>query len=172
MELGVEPIDHDIMQRKPRSIKESIIDKHTIYWTLSIAMIMMIGTLIMFRVFEGLRHSQTIAFTTLMMFQMFNVLNCKSNIHSIFRIFFNNKWLIIAVALSIVLQIIVLYVPFMSTLFKTYPLPLFEWMMIGLVSSSVLWFDEVFKLVKRICSTERTGRFCPLTAFLEVMPCP
>lgn len=155
--LGVEPIDHDIMQRKPRSIKESIIDKRTTYWTLSIAVIMMVGTLIIFRGFEGLRHAQTVAFTTLMMFQMFNVLNCKSNIHSVFKIFFNNKWLILAVALSIILQMIVLYVPFMNTLFKTYPLPIFEWMMILLVSSSVLWFDEIFKIVKRFNSTERAG---------------
>ena len=46
-------------------------------------------------------HARTMAFTTLMLFQLFNVYNCRSRRRSAFNGFFENRWLIAAVALSL-----------------------------------------------------------------------
>ena len=49
------------------------------------------------------------AFTTLMMFQLFNVFNCRSTWRSAFSGLFENKWLLGAVALSLLTHILVIY---------------------------------------------------------------
>ena len=59
-------------------------------------------------------YGRTMAFTTLIFFQMFNVFNARSDTHSAFYQLFHNVWLFGAVALSIVLQIAVIYVPFLQ----------------------------------------------------------
>ena len=46
-------------------------------------------------------YARTMAFTTLMMFQLFNVYNCRSSWRSAFSGLFDNKWLLAAVALSL-----------------------------------------------------------------------
>lgn len=148
--LGIEPIPSDIMNKPPRGTKEKILSKRNIFWMLAIAATMTIGTLGMFKSFSGLQHEQTIAFTVLVMFQMFNVLCCKSETKSIFKIFFNNKWLLGAILISVLLQLAVVYIPFLQKLFKTCPLPLKDWIWIIFVSSSVLWVDEIWKLVRRV----------------------
>ena len=144
--LGVEPVSKGIMKRKPRNPDDNIFDKVTIFWMLSVSLIIMTGTLIMFRRHDDLIHGQTVAFTTLFAFQMFHVFNCKSLHQSIFNTFFNNKRLILAVIFSFILQFIIVYIPFFQGFFKTSPMPLFEWMEIILVASSVIWFSEIFKL--------------------------
>jgi magnesium-transporting ATPase (P-type) len=59
-------------------------------------------------------HARTMAFTTLMMFQLFNVYNCRSTWRSAFSGFFENKWLIAAVTLSLFTHVLVIYVPFLQ----------------------------------------------------------
>ncbi|MBW2984969.1 cation transporting ATPase C-terminal domain-containing protein, partial [Candidatus Woesearchaeota archaeon] len=93
-----------------------------------------------------------VAFTVLMMFQMTNVLNCRSEDLSLFRVgVFKNKYLIAAIASSILLQIAVIYTP-LSRYFRTVPLNLMDWVWIVLVSLSVLVFGEVYKVVYRTIS--------------------
>ncbi|MBW3003000.1 calcium-translocating P-type ATPase, PMCA-type, partial [Candidatus Woesearchaeota archaeon] len=78
--LGVEPGEPDIMERKPRDPKEKIVNKHRTFLMIIIGIIMMTGTLAMFWSYLGFKevvYAQTIAFTTLMMFQMFNVINSR-----------------------------------------------------------------------------------------------
>ena len=59
------------------------------------------------------------AFTTLMLFQLFNVFNARSDERSAFAGFFRNRWLWAAVGLSLVLQVAVVYVPFLQQAFST-----------------------------------------------------
>ena len=89
------------------------------------------------------------AFTTLMMFQLFNVYNCRSNWRSAFSGFFDNKWLIAAVALSLFTHILVIYVPFLQTAFHTVPLSLFDWAVTTCVAATLLVVVELIKLVLR-----------------------
>ena len=59
------------------------------------------------------------AFTTLMLFQMFNVLNARSDERSAFAHLFTNGWLWGAIAGSLALQVLVVYVPFLQRAFGT-----------------------------------------------------
>lgn len=150
--LSVEPAEPGIMERKPRNKKEKILSNKLILRMFLIGIVMMLGTLFMFNKYLpsiNPMKAQTIAFTTLMMFQMFNVLNSRSQNKSIFKIgIFSNKCLIGAIAISIVLQLLVIYTP-LSFWFKTTFLGAIDWLWIILVSSSVLIFGEILKLVRR-----------------------
>ena len=58
-----------------------------------------------------MRYAQTMAFTTLMMFQLFNVFNARSDERSAFDGLFTNNWLWAAVGLSLLLHVAVIYMP-------------------------------------------------------------
>ncbi len=154
--LGIDPADPNIMYRLPRKPKEKILSKHIIIRMFIVGLIMMIGTLGIFKLYNpeaNLRYAQTVAFTTLMMFQMFNVLNCRSEKYSLFKIgTFSNKYLIGAILSSILLQVLVIHTG-LSKFFKTVPLSLIDWIYIVLVSSTVLIFIEIIKLIKNVKST-------------------
>jgi len=96
-----------------------------------------------------MRYAQTLAFTTLMLFQMFNIFNSRSDDRSAFVNLFRNHWLWIAVGASLVLQVAVIYLPFMQQAFSTTPLNAMDWLLCVGVASSVLWLRELSKIVVR-----------------------
>jgi len=148
--LSVDPSDPNIMERKPRNPKEKIISNPVIVRMIIVGITMMIGTLVVFKIYDpetNLMYAQTMAFSTLMLYQMFNVLNCRSETNSIFKIgVFTNKKLWGAIFISIVMQILVIHSP-LSKFFKTVPLAFMDWVYIILVSSTVLIVVEIYKLV-------------------------
>jgi Ca2+-transporting ATPase len=97
-----------------------------------------------------LRYAQTNAFTTLMLFQIFNVFNARSDERSAFAQLFANRWLWVAVAGSVVLQVMVVYVPFLQNAFGTTPLSAWDWLVCVAVASSVLWLREASKAMRRV----------------------
>ena len=95
-------------------------------------------------------YATTLAFTSLMMFQMFNVINCKTLDASVFKEgLFSNKWLVGAVLLSIGLQLVVVYVPFFNEIFSTTAMSGMDWVIVIAVSSSVFWIGEIIKFFRR-----------------------
>jgi P-type Ca2+ transporter type 2C len=104
-------------------------------------------------------HARTMAFTTLMMFQLFNVYNCRSVWRSAFSGLLENLWLIGAVALSLFTHILVIYVPFLQTAFHTVPLSMFDWAVATGVSATLLVGMELVKLVLRMERRPAAGRF-------------
>ncbi len=96
-----------------------------------------------------LRYAQTTAFTILMLFQLFNVFNARSDETSAFRGLFTNAWLWGAVGLSLLLQVAVIYTPFLQNAFSTTPLSGMDWLRCTVVASSVLWLRELGKSVTR-----------------------
>jgi len=96
-----------------------------------------------------LRYAQTMAFTTLMLFQIFNVINARSDEQSAFVKLFTNGWLWAAVLLSVLLQFLVVYTPFLQQAFGTVPLGGGDWLFCIAVGSSVLWLREISKLIGR-----------------------
>jgi Ca2+-transporting ATPase len=96
-----------------------------------------------------LRYAQTMAFTTLMLFQLFNVFNARSDEQSAFSGLFDNRWLWEAIALSLVLHAAVIYVPFLQEAFSTTGLGVGDWLLCTGVASSVLWLRELSKVVTR-----------------------
>jgi Ca2+-transporting ATPase len=96
-----------------------------------------------------MRYAQTMAFNTLIFFQLFNVLNARSDEQSAFRGLFQNRWLWGAITLSLAAQVAVIYVPFLQNAFSTVSLTLNEWIRCAIVASSVLWLRELSKLITR-----------------------
>ena len=94
-------------------------------------------------------HARTMAFTTRMMYQLFDVYNCRSRQTSAFVGFLENRWLLVAIAFSLATHLAVVYVPFMQTAFHTVPLSAQDWLVAAIVSSSLLFGLEIAKIFLR-----------------------
>ena len=103
----------------------------------------------------SLTYAQTMTFTTLMIFQLFNVLNARSDVRSAFHGLFHNVWLWAAIGISILLQVAVVYVPFMQKAFSTTALSVADWVRCVGIASSVLWLRELNKLITRMRRKDR-----------------
>jgi magnesium-transporting ATPase (P-type) len=89
------------------------------------------------------------AFTTLVFAQLFNCFNARSDRTSAFHRLFTNRYLWAAIALSALLQVAVVQLPFLNDPFGTMPLGLDEWLLCVGLASAVLWADEGKKLLER-----------------------
>ncbi len=153
--LGMDPADEGLMRQPPRPSGEGVITPRMWRGIVFVGVIMAAGTLIVldsslpggFVPGSGdLRYAQTMAFTTLMLFQMFNVLNARSDDDSVFVRLFTNKWLWVAIGGSIALQVWVVYAPFLQHAFGTVALSGRDWLFCTAIASSVLWLREITKL--------------------------
>jgi Ca2+-transporting ATPase len=160
--LGIDPKDPDVMEREPRQRGTGVLTSHD-WWRLAgIGAVMMIGTLAVldayypggfFTLFAtgtgpnaaDETHARTMAFTTLMLFQLFNVFNCRSAWRSALVGFLENRWLIGAVALSLFTHVLVIYVPVLQTAFHTVALSAFDWAIATSVGATLLILTELYK---------------------------
>jgi Ca2+-transporting ATPase len=156
--LGVDPADHGVMDKPPRPVGEPVITRTMWTGIFFVAVIMAAGTLTVLDaslpggLIPGsgdMRYAQTMAFTTLMMFQLFNVLNARSDERSAFNGLFRNSWLWGAIGLAIMLQMAVIYVPVLQQAFSTVGLTASDWLRCTVVASSVLWLREISKALTR-----------------------
>lgn len=94
-------------------------------------------------------EARTMAFTTLVLAQLFNCFNARSDRTSAFRQPFANPLLWGAIGLSLVLQVAVVQLPFLHEAFDTTPLSIGDWLVCAGLASIVLWADEGKKLFHR-----------------------
>ena len=155
--LGVEPLDRDAMRRPPRSPSEPVLTRETLVSIVTSAAVMVLGTLgtLYYELYahhhvgetDPHRRAMTVSFTTFVMFQMFNALNCRSEHKSILQLgFTSNRFFAASIAGSIAMQLAAIYVPILQTFFETAPLSLTDLAYCTLVASSVLVIDELRKL--------------------------
>src|SRR5215218_9155995 len=153
--LGLDPADPEVMNRPPRSVGSGVITRPMRFGIAFVGIIMAAGTLLVLDfglpggLIEGsgdLPYARTMAFTTLVLFQLFNALNARSDERSAFHRLFRNPWLRGALVLSLALQILVVYAPFLQPAFGTVSLNLGDWLVCVAVASSVLWLRELSKL--------------------------
>jgi len=99
---------------------------------------------------QGLEKARTVAFMTLVSFELFIALSCRSLHQPIWKVgIFANKWLWGAVLLSFGLQLVLMYVPFFSDIFGLVALSAMELLLVVGVASLGLVYSEVHKaLVK------------------------
>ncbi|WP_419707234.1 cation-translocating P-type ATPase [Promicromonospora sp. NFX87] len=156
--MGVDPETDDVMARPPRGAHERIIDARMWTGVLSIGLVMGIATLLAIDIFlpgglvegtDSLAVARTAGFTTLVLAQLFNVLNSRSETTSAFHRMFAGRWLWGAIGLGVLLQVAVVQVPFLQVAFGTASLDLAHWGVAVAMASSVLWFDELRKLLWR-----------------------
>ena len=97
------------------------------------------------------RYARTMAFTTLMMFQLFNVYNCRSSMaQRVQRLLRQQVAARSRSSLSLVTHVLVIYVPVLQTAFHTVPLSLFDWVIATVVAASLVVVMEAVKLAIRI----------------------
>jgi len=158
MALAVDPADSDLMKLAPRPRSEGVITRGMWVEIFLVGMIMAIGTLLVLDgclpggLIEGhgtLRYGQTMTFLMVVMFSLFHAINTRSETQSAFAGLFRNGWLWASIALSLVLQAAVIYVPILQTAFSTVALSLSDWLLCTAAASSVLWLRELSKLVIR-----------------------
>jgi P-type Ca2+ transporter type 2C len=151
--IALEPKEGDVMDEKPRKPESRIIDRGMFFQVIYVAIFMAIGTLWVYlsELNSGdTQRAQTMAFITIAMFQVFNSFNVRSRTRSLFQLgVFSNKYLIVAIFISVSLLVLVTLVPFLQIALNTIPLALRDWGLIVLVTSSVFIAGELMKLVWR-----------------------
>jgi Ca2+-transporting ATPase len=166
--LGLDAADPHVMNVPPRPREEGVITRKMWWGIFLVGIVMAAGTLLVLDaslpggLIDGsgtLSYGQTMAFTTLVLSQMFNVFNARSDTQSVFVGLLKNHWLWAAVGGSLALQCAVIYVPPMQRAFSTVPLSSADWLLCTVVASSVLWVRELSKLLVRLCDPTwlRTG---------------
>ncbi len=170
--LGVDPKDPDLMKRPPRARGSGILLTEDWIRLACVGLLMMVGTLAVLDAYYpgGLftlfatgtapnaadeAHARTMAFTTLMMFQLFDVYNCRSRRRSAFTGFLRNKWLLVAIAFSLGTHLMVIYLPAMQAAFHTVPLSARDWLVATAVSASLLVAMEIAKIFLRARDARR-----------------
>jgi Ca2+-transporting ATPase len=158
--LGLEKGDPDIMERPPRPPKEPMINRSMIsgilVQTVALTVVVLVAYWQGMLRFSGLEHTErivtarTMAFATLILSELARVYTCRSERFPLLRLgVFTNRWMQLAVGFSMLLLLVVIYVPFLRPVFGTVPLSLREW---GLVVPLVLIpsiMAELQKLVSR-----------------------
>ncbi|OIO21396.1 hypothetical protein AUJ17_02920 [Candidatus Micrarchaeota archaeon CG1_02_47_40] len=145
--LGFEPAAADTMQRKPRDPGEPFVTRNLITSILFNGAAMAAGTVAVFAYYlqnEPVKAG-TVAFTTFVAFQLANALNCKSRSQSIFGNLLSNKYLFLAIIISISLQLAMIYLSFFQQYFQTVSLSLSDWTVIVGAAALILVFEEIKK---------------------------
>ncbi|XP_044583033.1 calcium-transporting ATPase type 2C member 1 isoform X1 [Cotesia glomerata] len=160
--LGVEPVDKDVLRQKPRDTKEPMITRSLIINVLLSAAIIILGTLWVYNremTSNGITaRDTTMTFTCFVFFDMFNALSCRSQTKSIFSIgLLSNRMFLIAVTLSIVGQMLVVYFPPLQKIFQTEALTAKDLVFLTALTSSVFVISEIKKLLERQWERRRTS---------------
>ena len=157
--LGVDPAPDDVMRRPPRRLTDRIIDGEMWLGIVWVGLVMAAVTLVALdlRLPGGIVggsgdvvQARTMAFTTLVLAQLFNCFNARSDRRSAFPQLFANPLLLGAIALSLVLQVAVVQLPFLHEAFDTSPLTIGDWLVCVGLASIVLWAAEGKKVLHRL----------------------
>jgi Ca2+-transporting ATPase len=175
--LAFEAKERDVMNRPPRDPKEPVINRFVVVRTMLAATLMSAGTVSLFlwqyhgamalRSITGLTEAQvvgeaqTMAVTTVILFQVFYMQSCRSLKESVFRIgFFSNRTVFFGIAAVLALQALFIYAPPMQAVFSTFPLSIDAIVVSALVGATIL---PVISLEKFIRNRRRAGSHPPTT---------
>ena len=150
--LNTEPKEPDLMRRKPRNPEESAITRDMVISIIVSAIIITIGTIFVFwyTLPQGIEYARTMALTTMVMFQMWIAIACRSTSHTMSEIgWFSNKRLLGAIALAVLLMLPVIYLPQAQNIFGTIAISSIDWLVIIIISFTGLLAVEVWEWVNR-----------------------
>ncbi len=157
--LGMEDAEKDVMQRPPRSRKESIFANSLGFDIAFQGMI--IAAVTVFSYFVGHRiesgswaiaespAGMTMAFLTLSMIEVFHSFNMRSRGASLFSLKKQNLWLWGTLAFSLLVTAAVIFIPFLNTAFSFQPITLAEYLIAMTLALTVLPVVEIEKAVRR-----------------------
>lgn len=152
--LSMEPREEGLLEEQwlRESQQKGLIDKRLVGAVVYMATPMAIGSSLVFYWYQNdLPLARTMALVTLTIFQWFNAWNCRSENRSLFSMSpFRNPYLIAATAIVIVIQLCIIYVPFLQHAFHTVPIGYRDWGIAVAAGSSIIVIDEVRKWILRI----------------------
>ncbi len=141
--LGMEGAEKDTMQRPPET--GDILTKKTLLDIFLLGLVMAIGTIIVFswEIYSGssTNKAMTVAFTLFVVYQLLNAFNGRSNSDK------SSKYLYIGLAMSFILQVLIIYVPQLQIIFRTTAISIAEWIIIILVASTILIAQKIMNKV-------------------------
>lgn len=158
MALGVDPNEREIMSRPPRNPGESVFSRGLSRKIMLRGIQIGLSTVAVFSFIyfakDDLALARTAAFCTLVFCQLFHVFDCRSEVFTIFEAgLFKNRCLIAAVTCSTLMQLAVIYIPFMRDIFGTAPLSAADWALVLTVSG----WTFVLSLVRHIFRRRRSS---------------
>ena len=141
--LGMEGAEKDIMQRPPET--GDILTKSTLLQIFLTGLVMAIGTICVY-IYEISKNTptnkaMTIAFTLFVMYQLFNAYNGKANSDK------SSKYLYIGIILSLILQIMIIYIPQLQLIFRTTSIGIYDWILITIVAFTIILADKLMNKV-------------------------
>jgi Ca2+-transporting ATPase len=135
--VGMDPPDHALMRRAPRDPRAGVIASR-MWWGIGVAAVVMFaGTLLMLDaglpggLIEGnggVEYARTLAFNTLVLYQVIDAFCVHSDEETMLRALFRNRWLWLAVMVTVVFQVAVIHVPALQVAFGTVALTAQEWL--------------------------------------------
>lgn len=148
--LAFERNHGNILEHKPAKKDEPILSKEVIPFLIINAIIMTVLTIGAFKFFddEGINKARSSAFLIMAFCQLFNIYNMRSLRKSIFEIgFFSNKYVNLAILVSLGIQIMIVEVPFFQRLFNFELITAVEFITLAALASIVLVAGEIYKLI-------------------------
>jgi len=146
--LAMEPKEEGLLDKPPRSLDQRILSKDTLKLGLFYAIIMVIGSLAVYTMFQDTLASKirTAVFMVLIIFQWFNAFNCRSHNNSVFSVgVFTNKTLWVFLVIDVLLVAMLFVIPPLTLAFDIVPLGIMDWVIIALIGSSIWIIDEIRK---------------------------
>ena len=141
--LGIEGAERDLMERPPEN--GDILTKKTLLEILISGIVMAIGTIAVFSyqlsIGTGEKKAMTVAFTLFVMYQLFNAYNRKADSDK------RSTYLYLAILLSFVLQLLIIYLPQLQIIFRTTSIDPIDWAMILIISFTIIIAEKAMKRV-------------------------
>lgn len=148
--LGLEPKFGDELKQPPRHPQVGLLFPGMLLRILFMALMMGVGIFVVFNwgvARMSLAEARTMTFCTMVTFEWFKAFNARSDEYTTFKLgMLRNRWLILSISVAILLQLGVVYVPFLQVAFQTVPLSLERWGIILLAGGSLFAAEELRKI--------------------------
>ena len=143
--LGIEGAERDIMRRPPE--KGDILTRSVLLQILFLGIVMAIGTICVFHwqisIGSTTTKAMTVAFTLFVVYQLLNAFNGRADSEK------SSKYLYLGIIISFLLQLLILYIPQLQIIFRTTAISLTDWIVIFIVSSTILIAQKIMdKVIK------------------------
>jgi Ca2+-transporting ATPase len=153
--MSFEPAEKGIEYQRPRPRSEPIISRLMIERLIVIGIVLALGTLALY-IWElnrgaSIDKARTEALTVMVLFQLFNVFNARSETRSAFTMNpLSNPFLFFSIVASVIAQVAVIFWAPLQLIFKTTPLVLMDWVVIVPIALTVVIVVEIDKAIRRL----------------------
>lgn len=169
--LAFEAQEPGLMERPPRPPNEPLLSPFLVFRTFLVGVLMTAGAVGLFLheykadLAMGIpadlarTESQTVAVTTIILFQMLYLLNCRSLTQGIWRIgLFSNRWVYVGIVVTLGLQLAFVYLEPFNRLFQTHPLDATDWVLSGAVALAGFFVILLEKWIWRLKHAAKAAR--------------